>query len=81
MTNRFGTPSGRATSNGLSIAAIVCGVVAIFFLPIIVGVIGIVLGAIALSRHEPLAKVGLGVAVAGTILGFVLGAVILSNNT
>jgi len=79
MTNRFGTPSGRAASNGLSIAAIVCGVVAIIFLPIIVGVIGIVLGAIALSRHEPMAKIGLGVAIAGTVLGFVLAAAVLNN--
>ena len=68
-------PRPASTGNALSIGAIVCGVVALLFCPILLGPAGIVLGAIALNRQESMAKIGIGVAVGGMIGGFVIGAV------
>lgn len=78
-----GFPGGQPPRQGaqiFSIIAIICGVLAILILPIIFGPIGIILGFVARSRHEPLWKVAIGVAAAGMVLGFVLGAIVLSNN-
>ena len=57
----------------------VCGVLAILILPIVFGPIGVILAVVAQRQGEPLWKVGLGVALGGMILGFVLGAIVLSN--
>jgi hypothetical protein len=76
-----GQPGGRRQGAQIfSILAIVCGVLAILILPIIFGPVGIILAIVAYRRGEPLWKVALGVAVGGMILGFVLGAIVLSNN-
>lgn len=78
-----GHPGGQPPRQGaqiFSIIAIICGVLAILILPIIFGPIGIALALVARSKHEPLWKVALGVAIAGTVLGFLLGAIVLSNN-
>ena len=69
-----------APGNGLSIGAIVCGVAALLFCPILLGPVGIVLGVLALRRNESLAKVGIGVAVGGMIGGFILGAALATMN-
>ena len=78
-----GFPGGPARRQGpqiFSILAIVCGIIAILILPIAFGPIGIILAVVANRRGEPLWKIALGVAVGGMILGFVLGAIVLSNN-
>jgi hypothetical protein len=78
-----GYPGGPARRQGpqiFSILAIVCGVVAILILPIIFGPIGIILAVVANRRGEPLWKIALGVALGGMVLGFILGAIVLSNN-
>ena len=63
----------RSGTNVLSIVAIVFGVIAVVFFPIVFGPLGIVCGAVAISRRESLAKVGLAVAVIGMVVGFALG--------
>lgn len=75
-----GGPGRRQGAQIFSILAIVCGVLSILILPIIFGPIGIILAVIANRRGEPLWKIALGVAVGGMVLGFILGAVVLSNN-
>ncbi|MBW3665186.1 MAG: DUF2510 domain-containing protein [Actinobacteria bacterium] len=67
--------------NGFSVGAIACGAIAFVFFPIILGPIGIVLGAIAKSKDEPRANWGIGVAIAGTVGGMVLAFIVLSNTT
>jgi hypothetical protein len=64
------------TGNGLAIAAIVLGAIAVLFVPILFGGVGIALGAVAMSKQQPLARWGLGVAIAGTIVGMILGALV-----
>ena len=68
-------PQAKA-GNGLSIAAIVMGVLALLFLPIILGPAAIICGGIAMSRNEPLGKVGLIVGIVGMLLGFALGIIV-----
>ncbi|HST64864.1 MAG TPA: hypothetical protein VLM05_06720 [Mycobacteriales bacterium] len=75
-----GAPARREGPQIFSIMAIVCGVLAILILPIVFGPIGIILAIVANRRAEPLWKIALGVAVGGMILGFILGAIVLSNN-
>lgn len=72
---------GGATSNVLSILAIVSGVIAVLILPIIFGPIGIVLGIVAKVRHERLSTIAIIVAVVGMILGFALAALVVSQTT
>ncbi|MFJ4340620.1 hypothetical protein [Streptomyces sp. NPDC088915] len=84
MTTQYGNrPTGQQTAgangNVLSIIAIVLGVVAIIFFPIVFGVIGLVLAVIAkFVRHERLSTVALVVSAAGLVLGMILGAVVAS---
>lgn len=75
----YGGAPPQQTSNVLSIIAIVFGVIAVVFFPIVFGPLGIICGGIALSRKERLAKIGLGVAIAGMIAGFILAAVVFSQ--
>lgn len=63
----------------LPIVSFVLSAVAVFFLPIVFGVAAIVLAAIALARHQRLAKVALVVAILATVIGMVLGAVVVAN--
>jgi hypothetical protein len=68
-----GTPT---SGNGFSIAAMVLGGIAFLLLPILFGPIAIVLAAVALSKNEPKARTGMTVAVTGTIVGMILGAMV-----
>ena len=71
-------PAQNPASNGLSIAAIVCGAVAFLLLPVVFGPIAIITGAVAWVRGERLGPVGVAVGVCGLIIGMFLGAVIWS---
>jgi hypothetical protein len=79
MTAPAQDSTAQSTSNVLSILAIVFGVVAAIFLPIVFGIAGIACGGVAVAKHERLGKIGLAVAIVGTILGFALGALIYSK--
>jgi hypothetical protein len=70
------SPTTGTRGNALSYAAIALGIVAVFIAPIIVGPIGIVLAVVARSKGEPRWTWGLGVAIAGTVIGLILGAMV-----
>ncbi|MDK1472050.1 hypothetical protein QNO07_01165 [Streptomyces sp. 549] len=75
-----GAPQSASTGNMLSIIAMVLGVIALIFLPIIFGPIGIVLAIIAkMVRHERLATAAIVVSAVGLVGGMVLGAVVNSR--
>ena len=69
-----GFPVPVSAGSGFSTAAIILGVIAILFFPIILGPAGIVLGAVAKSKGESKAVVGMTVAACGTVVGMILGA-------
>ncbi|SNY04166.1 hypothetical protein SAMN05421748_101159 [Paractinoplanes atraurantiacus] len=65
----------KAAGNNFSIAAFVLAGVGFLLIPLL-GVLGVVFGAVALRRGERLGKLGLIIAVVGTVLGFVASAVV-----
>lgn len=82
MTTQYSNqPTGQqraSANNTLSIVAIVLGVVALIFLPIVFGVIGLVLAIIAKAvRHERLSTVAIVVSAVGLVGGMILGALVV----
>ncbi|MFF7816127.1 hypothetical protein ACF1E9_30285 [Streptomyces roseolus] len=72
-----GASAGAAAGNVMSIIAIVLGAVALLFLPLLFGVIGLVLAIIAKAvRNERLAVPAIVVAAVGLIGGMILGALV-----
>ncbi|MGH3635188.1 MAG: DUF4190 domain-containing protein [Mycobacterium sp.] len=57
-------------SNGLAIAALVCGIIGLFLLNIILGPLAIIFGGVGLS-HAKRGAAHHGMALAGVILGIV----------
>lgn len=78
--NQTAPSSVSSSARTMSIIGIVLGVLAVFFLPIILGPIGAVLGFVANSKGDrPLGMyVGIGCIVA-TVVGMILGAVVYSS--
>jgi hypothetical protein len=74
-----GGPAPRLGAQIFSIMAIVCGVLAVLFVPILFGPIGVILAIVGNRRGEPLWKVGLGAALAGMALGILLGYLVGTN--
>ena len=58
---------------GLSVGGIICGALAFLFLPIILGPIGIVLGAIAKSKGQRYATLAVVLSIVGMVVGMLLG--------
>ena len=69
----------RTGGSALSIAAIICGAVALVFCPLVLGIIGLVLSSRAKKRGEPLAGVARIVSLVGMVMGMLLGAVIAAR--
>lgn len=63
-------------SNTLSVVGIVLGCIAILFCPPVFGIAGIICGVVAKSKGERLATTAIGVAVAGLVVGVILGLVV-----
>jgi len=81
-SNQFGfTPHNPQSSNSspMSIGAIVCGVIALLFFPIVLGPLAIILGAGGWSRGEKLGPVAVAVGVIGMIVGMIIGAMVWSS--
>lgn len=68
----------RTDSNAFAIGAIILGVLAVFFLPIVLGPIGIALAVMARNRGQSLATVALWVAIGGTVAGLTFGVLALT---
>jgi hypothetical protein len=66
-----GTGYASARTNGLAVAALVCGVAQIAFLGPLVGIPAIILGHVARSRIRQTGEQGAGMALAGLILGYI----------
>lgn len=88
MTTQYGSqPTGRQShgapqhasgSNALSIVAIVLGVIALLFLPIVFGVIGVVLAIVAKTvRHERLSTIAIVISAVGLVGGMILSALVV----
>ena len=73
----FAGQSARGTTNGMAIAAMVCGLCG--FLCLVPGLVGIILGAISLPQIKREQQAGRGMAITGIVVGslWILGFVLL----
>lgn len=72
-------PRAQPVGVGYSIGGIICGVVALVFCPLVLGIIGLVLSGKARSRGESLAGVAMAVSIVGLVGGMLLGAFIATR--
>jgi hypothetical protein len=73
-------PQGTTNqSNIFSTLGIIFGAVGFLFLPIVIGVAGIVMSVIAKSKQEPKADVALAISIIGTVLGMIIGALVADS--
>ncbi|MEN6372892.1 MAG: hypothetical protein ABFD64_12870 [Armatimonadota bacterium] len=70
------SPVLQTQGNSFSIAAIILGIIALVFCPLLIGTVGIILAAVATSHGERLGKTALAISIAGTIIGTIVGAII-----
>jgi hypothetical protein len=70
-------PSTNSSST-LSIIAIVLGGVSFLIFPILLGPAAIILAVIAKNKKEKLANIALAVAILGTVIGMLFGAIVFS---
>jgi hypothetical protein len=62
-----------------TIAAFACAVIALFFIPIVFGLIAVILGVVAATQGDkPLGWYAAGAGGAGAIIGMILGAIVYS---
>ncbi|WP_328558523.1 DUF4190 domain-containing protein [Streptomyces coelicoflavus] len=77
--SRTGARKGGRTS-GLAIAGLVCGIVGLLILPIVLGPLAIIFGAVALRQTgSAMAKWALGLGVVDIVLMIVMFAVAANN--
>ncbi|GAA3710422.1 hypothetical protein GCM10022224_089950 [Nonomuraea antimicrobica] len=69
----------RVSRQILSIAGIVCAVVAVLFLPVLFGLAGVVLGIVGHTRGEPLGRWAAIAAGAGMLVGTLLSILLASG--
>lgn len=72
-------PPARTGGRMFSVAAIALGLAAILLYPLVLGGVGLVLALVALRRGEPLARTAVIAAVAGTVIGVLLGLIVVST--
>ena len=68
--------AGTQAGNALSIAGIVCGGLAFLIVPVVLGPMGVVLGAVAKGRGERLAVPAMVVGGVGLVGGAILGLIV-----
>lgn len=75
----YGYSRPRDAGSGYSIAGIVCGVVALLFCPIVMGLIGLGLASKASSRGESLAGTARLVSIVGLVGGMIIGVLMYTR--
>lgn len=67
----------NTTARTLAVVAFVCAGIALFFLPPVFGIAGIICASIAMAKGDSLGKWALGASVLALIVGMVLSYVVL----
>ncbi|MEU3246440.1 MULTISPECIES: DUF4190 domain-containing protein [unclassified Streptomyces] len=82
MAGYSGSGAQRASgTNGLAVAGLVCGIVGLFILPIILGPLAVVFGAVALRQtRSAMPKWDIGLGMADLVLVVVTFAVAVHND-
>jgi hypothetical protein len=81
MTSYSGSGARRTSrTSGLAIAGLACGIVGLFFLPIVLGPLAIIFGAVALRQTgATMAKWDIGLGVVDILLMIVMFVVAANN--
>jgi len=69
----------RSVGNGYSTAGIILGAIAFLFFPIVLGPIGLIMGAVGKSRGEDKAVVAMVVSACGLVVGMILGIIVFDS--
>lgn len=69
-----------STARTLTVIAFVLAAIAVFFLPPLFGIAGIVCASIAMVKGDALGKWALAASIVGLVLGMILGYVVLQAN-
>jgi uncharacterized protein YacL len=72
-------PTPKSAGSGFSVAGIICGAIAFLFFPIVLGPIGLILGAIGKSKGEEKAVVAMVVSALGLVIGLILGFLVFAS--
>ncbi len=72
----YGPNASPAAGNGFSITSFVLAAIAVFIVPIVFGVGAIIFAGVARRRRERFAPLALKLAVIGTLVGFLFGALV-----
>lgn len=73
-----GSNGVRRNENHFSHLSVFFGAIAVLFFPVVFGPVAIVLSAVAFSRKEPRAPIGLAVGILGLLLGMFIGVLVWS---
>ena len=68
-----------SAGRGFTIGAFICAGIALFILPPIFGIAGIVLGSVGNSKGDPLGKTAMIVSGVCLLLGMVVGVIVLAS--
>lgn len=81
MTHQTGHAVERTAENGraYTVAAFICTVVAIFFIPVVFGPIGAVLGFVGNAKGDRMGMWAAIAAIVATFVGMALGAAVMDN--
>jgi uncharacterized protein YacL len=74
--NSVPSSAAASSSNGLAIGGLILGIAAFFFLPIILGPLGLVLGIIAKNQGQKSATAAIVTSSIGTVVGLIFGAMV-----
>ena len=70
-------PTATSQGRGYTIGGFICAVIALVFLPIVLGPLGAVLGYVGYRKGDPLGRWALIAAIAATVIGLLLAALVL----
>lgn len=68
--------TGSAPAKGFAVAGLVCGLVAFLLLPVVLGPLGIIFGAISWSKGNKLGMAATIVSICGLVIGMILGYIV-----
>lgn len=75
------TPGASNSSNkqGMAIGGLICGILAFLFFPVVLGPIGIILGAVSWKAGNKMGMTATIVSIIGLVVGMLLGAAMWSS--
>jgi len=71
----------ETSQHGFTICSVIFGIISLGFFPPLFGTIGVILGAIGMSRKENYAIIGIVISLVSMIIGMIMGTLVFSLNS